>query len=159
VIAYFIAGLFAYNFIHYKELYATKELSLLMRPVTTPIVALGPVLQLIRGMILALVLLPFRKVIVEEKHGYLKLALLIVGLSVISTIGPAPGSFDGYIYTIIPAGYQMLGYIEAALYVFLFVSILAGSYKLEKAWVNTVAIVLLILITLAGIAGYVSLRN
>ena len=55
VIAYFIAGLFAVTFLGYREAYATATLSVLMRQVNEPIVALGPALQILRGLIIALV--------------------------------------------------------------------------------------------------------
>ena len=98
-----------------------------MKPVDEPIVVLGPVLQIFRGILLALVLVPLRKVFFEEKNGLMKLGVIILGLSLLSTIGPTMGSFEGYIYTKIPYMYQMLGYPEAILYVLLFIGILYVS--------------------------------
>ena len=72
-IAYFIAGIFAVVVMNYRELYATEIISSFMLPVDTPIVALGPLLQVFRGIIIALVLLPLRKTFFEEKNGLLKL--------------------------------------------------------------------------------------
>ena len=56
-IAYFIAGIFALVVVNYRELYATEIISSFMLPVDTPIVALGPLLQVFRGIIIALILL------------------------------------------------------------------------------------------------------
>lgn len=140
-------------------MYATAELSLLMRPVSDPIVALGPFLQLFRGIIIALVLLPIRKVIVEGKHGYLILGLLVLGLSLLSTIGPTFGSFDGYIYTIIPATYQVLGYFEALIYIFLFVFILWLSYRYEKRWLQILIIIAVIILSFFSIMGYFAAKG
>jgi hypothetical protein len=64
-----------------------------MRSVDTPIVALGPLLQVFRGILLALILLPLRKIFFEGKNDLLKLGLIIIGLSLMSTIGPTLGSF------------------------------------------------------------------
>ena len=94
----------------YRDLFATDVISSFMKPVDEPIVVLGPVLQIFRGILLALVLLPLRKVFFEEKNGLMKLGVIILGLSLLSTIGPTMGSFEGYIYTKIPYMYQMLGY-------------------------------------------------
>ena len=157
-ISYFFAGIFALVVVNYKDLFATEELSLLMRPVSDPIVALGPFLQLFRGLIIALVLLPIRKVIVNENHGFIKLGILILGLSLISTIGPTSGSFEGYIYTIIPAAYQMLGYIEASIYISLFLVILWSSYKFEKRWMNISFLILVAILSFFSIFGYFSLQ-
>ena len=48
-IAYFVAGLFAMNLFDYNELFTSNRFSLIMRPITEPIIALGGgVLQIIR---------------------------------------------------------------------------------------------------------------
>ena len=153
-IAYFIAGLFAMNLFNYAELMSSGTLSLFMKPTTAPIVCLGPCLQIIRGIIMALVLLPFRKIFTEEKYGFLKLGLLILGLSVLSTFAAAFGSVDGFIYTTASFVEQIIGYPEAILWISLFVAILWILYKFEKKVINMAAIILLILIALMSIMGY-----
>lgn len=157
-IAYFIAGILALNFLNYKDFYATETMSLLMLPVDTPIVALGPALQVIRGLILALVLYPFRSVILG-KNGFWKLSFLIFGLSLISTIGPTPSSFDGIIYTILPFKYHLLGLPEAILYIALFVGILALCYKVNKRYLDIIFIVVTLLIVIMMVMGYISLKQ
>lgn len=53
---------------NYRDLFATDVISSFMKPVDEPIVVLGPVLQIFRGILLALVLLPLRKVFFLEKR-------------------------------------------------------------------------------------------
>jgi len=155
-IAYFIAGIFAVVVVNYKELYSTEIISLFMLPVDTPIVALGPFLQIFRGIIIALILLPLRKTFFEEKNGLLKLGLITIGLSLLSTIGPTMGSFDGYIYTRIPYMYQILGYPEAIVYVLLFIGILSISIKYAHKKITTIlSIVFMVLISLMSIMGFI----
>lgn len=158
VIAYFIAGIFALVVMNYKDLFATKEMSLLMRPVSDPLVGLGPFLQLFRGILLSLFILPIRKVVLEEKYGFVKLGILIVGLSLFSTIGPTPGSFEGYIYTIIPAINQVLGYPEAILYVLLFISQLWISYRYERKWITVLSTIAVIIISALSLMSYFSMQ-
>ena len=153
VIAYFIAGIFAVLVMGYQEHYLSESLSF-MHPVDSAIVALGPSLQIFRGLILSLILLPLKKTFTEEKNGFLKLGILILGLSLFSTIGPTLGSFDGFIYTNIPFMYQILGYPESFLYVLLFTSILWLSYNKQKKWLDILAILAVILICSMGIMGY-----
>jgi len=154
-IAYFIAGIFAVVVINYRELYATEIISSVMLPVDTPIVALGPLLQVFRGIIIALILWPLRKAFFEEKYGLLKLGLIVIGLSLLSTIGPTMGSFDGYIYTKIPYMYQILGYPETIIYVLLFIGILAVSRKYaHKKVITILSILIMVLICLTSIMGY-----
>ncbi len=157
-IAYFIAGVLALVFLNYKDHYASDSLSLLMLPVDTPIVALGPALQIIRGLILALVLYPFRSVIFSNK-GFLKLAVLILGLSYLSTIGPTPGSFEGIIYTILPLQYHLPGIPETLIYIGLFTGILAMWYKFDKKYITIISVILVILIIIMGIMGYMASQN
>jgi len=154
VIAYFIAGVFAMYVFNYENLFSSGILSLVMKPITMPIIALGPGLQIIRGIIMALVLLPIRKVFTEGKYGFLKLGLLIFGLSVLSTFSAAFGSFEGFIYTKMPLIEQIIGYPEAIVWISLFMGILWAFYTFEKKAINIIAIVLIVLIVLMGIAGY-----
>jgi len=160
-IAYFIAGILAAFVLNYRDLFATEVISSYMRPVNEPIVALGPALQIFRGILIALILLPLRKVFFEEKHGLIKLAIIIFGLSLLSTIGPTWSSFEGYIYTKVPYKYQILGYPEPIIYVLLFIGILAVSKKYEHKKIMTIVlpIVLMVLISLMSIMGFLSAKG
>jgi hypothetical protein len=159
-IAYFIAGIFAVLVINYRDLYATDIISSFMHPVDSPIVALGPVLQIFRGILIALILLPLRKTFFEEKNGLIKLGIIIIGLSLLSTIGPTIGSFEGYIYTKVPYLYQILGYPEAVIYVLLFIGILAVSKKYEhKKIITVLSIVIMVLIGSMSIMGFLSAKG
>lgn len=157
-IAYFIAGLFAATFMDYKTHYASDFLSHYMLPTDAPMVAVGPALQILRGLIMALVLLPFREVIFS-KNGWWKLALLIFGLSQICTIGATPGSFDGMIYTVLPLQYHLLGLPETFAYILLFIGIMALAYKVEKRYINIIAGILLGFIILMGVCGYLAAKG
>jgi hypothetical protein len=152
-IAYFIAGIFALLFMNYKEHFASESLGMLMLPVDSPMVALGPSLNILRGIILGFILLSVRTVILGDK-GFLKLAMLTLGMSFISTIGPTPGSFEGYIYTKLPVQYHILGIPETLIYVSLFAGILWLWYKSEKKYFNRIAIALVVLILLMSFSGY-----
>ena len=155
VIAYFIAGAIAMSLFDYESWFASGILSCVMKPTTDPVVALGGTLfQAFRGIIVALILLPLRKVFTDEKYGFLKLGVLILGLSVLSTFGPAFGSIEGFIYTKMSISEQIVGYPEALVWISLFVGILWCFYKFEKKAINIIAIVLLSLIVLMGTYAY-----
>jgi hypothetical protein len=157
-VAYFFAGIFALMFMNYREHFAADSLRLLMLSVDSPMVALGPSLNILRGIIIGFILLSVRTVILGDK-GFLKLAILTLGMSFISTIGPAPGSFEGYIYTKLPIQYHLFGIPETLLYVFLFAGILWLWYKSEKKYFNGVAIALVVLILLMSFAGYMQAQG
>ncbi|MDR0375685.1 MAG: hypothetical protein LBH85_08175 [Treponema sp.] len=156
-ISYFIAGIFALVVVNYRELFAAEIISSFMLSVDEPIVALGGTfLQIFRGIIIALIILPLRKVFFEEKHGLTKLGLIIFGFSLLSTIGPAMGSFEGYIYTKIPVMYQILGYPEAIIYILLFIGLLNFLKKHgHKKIVIILSIIIIVLLCLMGIMGYI----
>ena len=153
-IAYFCAGIFALLMVDYEDWFSEGAISSFMLPTDTPIVALGPALQIIRGLIMGLVLMPFRNVIIGGNHGFFKLWLLVMGLSVFSTFAAAMGSLDGFIYTNVPMIEQIMGYPEALLWATLFVGILKVFYTVERKAINITAVVIFILVILLSIMGY-----
>jgi N-acyl-L-homoserine lactone synthetase len=65
------------------------------------------------------------------------------------------GSFEGYIYTKIPAMYQILGYPEAIIYIILFIGLLSFSKKYgHKKIVTIISIIIMVLLGSMGIMGY-----
>lgn len=97
-----------------------------------------------------------KRLFFEEKNGLMKLGVIILGLSLLSTIGPTMGSFEGYIYTKIPYMYQMLGYPEAILYVLLFIGILHVSIKYaHRRIITLLSILIMALICFLGIMSFV----
>ncbi|MDR2233113.1 MAG: hypothetical protein LBE56_08330 [Tannerella sp.] len=155
-IAYFVAGVIAMNALNYTELFPRL---LIMRPITDPIIALGAGLQVIRGVLIALILLPVYKVLTEGKYGFLKLGLLLLGLSVLSTFAAASGSFEGFIYTTIPVSEQIVGYTEAVIWILLFIGIFAAFYMFEKKAITILSIVCVVLIVLMSVMGYLVRLN
>ncbi|MDR2608803.1 MAG: hypothetical protein LBC57_10480 [Treponema sp.] len=155
-IAYFVAGIFALVVVNYRDLFAAEIISSFMLSVDEPIVALGGTfLQIFRGIIIAVIILPLRKAFFEEKYGLIKLGVIILGFSLLSTIGPTMGSFEGYIYTKIPVMYQILGYPEAVIYIALFIGLLGFSKKYgHKKIVTVLSIIIMVLLSLMGIMGF-----
>jgi hypothetical protein len=105
------------------------------RPMDSPLVALGPALQPIRGLILAVVLYPFREVILESERGWLKLWGLLVGIGILSTYAAATGSVEGLIYTEIPLRFHLFGLPEVWGQSLLTSLCLVGWYRRpHRAW-------------------------
>ncbi len=159
MIAYFIAGVLAYYFMNYKEHFSSQSLSMLMLPTDSPWVAIGPSLQIFRGVIIALVLYPFKKVFFEESHGTAKLALLIFGLSYLSTIGPTPGSFEGYVYTKLPVQYHLLGIPETVIYTGLFSIMVVQWNKNQKKLYTVLSIIMVLLIIIMSTMGFLKAQG
>ncbi len=91
-VTYFLAGLAALTLFDYAAQFAKPATAVFMRQTSDPIVALGPALQPIRGVLFALVFYVLREPLFGRKHGWLILWLMLVVLGLFSTFGPASGS-------------------------------------------------------------------
>ncbi|MDQ3673691.1 MAG: hypothetical protein M3365_04880 [Gemmatimonadota bacterium] len=154
-ITYFVAGFLAYTLGGYEKTFSEPPLSYLMRPTSDPWVMAGPLLQPIRGAIFALAFYPLRTVLFAGRRGWLILWWLLLALGVLSTFGPAPGSVEGLIYTIIPPVDQILGLWEVLLQSFLLSAILCywvnhpGKRWLD--WTLGIAFSIVIMLPLLGL--------
>jgi len=135
LVTYTVAGILAYTLFHYATEFQSGNLATLMKPTSSKWVTLGPTFQLIRGLIFALALYPFRRVFLEEPRGWLKLWGLLLGLGILSTYGPAPGSVEGILYTTLPPLGQILGLREVVAQSLAFSLLLVAWYRRpHRAW-------------------------
>jgi len=153
-VTYFVAGILAYNLMDYAKSFSEPPLSYLMRPTSDPMVMLGPLFQPVRGILFALAIYPLRSVLFGRRWGWLILWWLLVSIGILSTFGPAPGSVEGLLYTIIPPLSQLLGLWETVLQALLLSIILCYWVNNPRKWLGwTLGIVFLImmLMLLAGV--------
>ena len=156
VVTYFVAGLGAFAFLDYRGQFLSQALSCFMLPVDAPIVALGPILQVVRGLIFAAALFPFREVFLATSRGWMLLWGLMVGLAVLSPTGPAPASVEGFIYTKIPIAQQALGYFEVLPQTLAFsILVVAWNRRPVRAW-TIVMVGLMLVVALLSTAGYLA---
>src|SRR5512142_1769687 len=73
MVTYTIAGILAFYLADYQHAFASEHLACYMLPTSSKWVAVGPALQVIRGLVFAVCLYPFRRVFLEERRGWLKL--------------------------------------------------------------------------------------
>ena len=154
VVTYFVAGMLAYTLLDYGALFQSAGFSCLMRPVSSRWVAAGPALQVFRGLIFALALYPFRSVFLADRHGWLTLWGLLVGLAIFSTAGAAPGSVEGMIYTTIPIASHLRGLPEILLQTLAFSLLLTAWHRHpHRAWAVVMGTLTLlgILMSVAGV--------
>jgi hypothetical protein len=150
MVSYMIMGIIATNMLNYKEIFDNSET---YRAYDSPWIVAGPSLQMIRGLIFALALWPFKDKFLFQKNGWLKLWGLIVGLSVLSTTAAAPGSVEGFIYTTIPVMDQIKGYLEVVPQTGMFAFFVCYWYAHpRKAW-NVLSIILVCLVIFMSIMG------
>ena len=153
MVTYFVAGVLAYTLLDYATAFQSEHLACWMRPTTSKWVAAGPGLQWIRGLVFAAALYPFRRVFLEGERGWLKLWGLLLGLGILSTYGPAPGSVEGLLYTKIPPLDQVKGLSEVVGQSLAFsILLVAWHRRPHKAW-GVVLYALTALVVLMSIAG------
>lgn len=155
-ITYFVVGLTALTVLDYATQFAEADVRTFMRQTSDPIVALGPALQPIRGILFALAFYPLREVLFRKKNGWLLTWWLLVSLGILSTFGPVSGSVEGIIYTTLPIAEQFSGgMLEILTQSFLFSALL--YYWLnhpEKRWMNWLLGIVFALMVLMSLMGY-----
>jgi hypothetical protein len=68
------------------------------RDMDSLIFRLGPVIQIVRGILYGIVLLLIKDIIVYSKYGILKLFVIMIILGIFNTPAPSPGSIEEFIY-------------------------------------------------------------
>ena len=157
-LTYFMIGLLAFTVFNYAEVLAEPEMRTWMRQTNDPIVALGPMLQPIRGILFALAFYPLREILFRKKNGWLITWWLLVSLGILSTFGPAPSSVEGMIYMTLPMSEQLSGgTLEILTQAFLFSALLYYWVNHpEKRWLNWVLGILFVLALLMSGLGYLA---
>jgi hypothetical protein len=154
-VTYFVAGILAYTLGGYEQTFSEPPLSYFMRPTSDPLVMAGPLFQPIRGVVFALAFYPLRNVLFAARRGWLILWWLLLALGVLSTFGPAPGSLEGLVYTVIPPLDQIFGLWEVLLQTFLFSALLVywvnQPGKRWLSWTLGIAFLIVIILPLLGL--------
>ena len=155
-ITYFLVVLVAFNVFNYAADFARPEMNTWMRQTNDPIVALGPALQPIRGIVFALAFYPLREILFKRKNGWLITWWLLVSLGILSTFGPTSGSVEGLIYTTLPFSEQFSGgMLEILTQSFLFSGLLYyWVNNPEKRWLNWLLGIVFVLAVLMSAMGY-----
>lgn len=153
VVTYMVCGLLASSLLDYASRWQ-DPLFVFMRPLDSPWVALGPSLQVGRGLVLALALYPFRSVFLRDDKGAVRLAALLIAIGVLSAYGPTPGSLEGLVYTRLSLSMHLFGLPEVLTQAALFsVLLVAWHRRPHRAWAIVLGILtaLAVLLSLAGV--------
>jgi hypothetical protein len=153
MVTYVVAGLVASTVFDYGTLYAQTELRHLMRPTTTAWVAAGPALQVIRGTLFALVLWPIADRLVASARGAWILYGLMLGLAVLGTAGPTPGSLEGLFFTTLPVSIHAIALPEVIVQTGAFSFLLVLWCRRPARWMNVVAVVSIVLTVIMSALG------
>ena len=153
-LTYFLMGILAATFLNYAERFARPEMVCWMRPTTDSMVMAGVLFQPLRGLIFALVFFPLRQSLFAKRYGWLLLWWLLVALGILGTFGPAPGSIEGLVYTVIPWIDQVQGWLEVVPQAFLLaLGLWVWVRYAETRWLNWLFGIAFIIVMLLPILG------
>ena len=154
-ITYMLMGIIAMTLLDYRQAFLSPTMICWVRNLDDPLVKAGVLFQPLRGVLFALAFYPVRGVIFGKKHGWMVMWWLLVALGILGTFGPAPGSFEGMIFTRIPR--QYLGYMEVVPQALLMSAIVGYWVKnAEKKWLNWTLGVLFVITMLLPILGFLA---
>jgi hypothetical protein len=159
MITYMAMGMLFSTVFQYADMYRTGHLAEFMKDFSSPWIAAGPSLQFIRGLLFALVLWPFRALIFDRPKGWLLLWGLMVGLAILGTAGPSPGSLEGFIYTQLSLREHLTGLPEVLIQTLAFSFILFRWENNPTKSMQIGAIVGVCLILLFSIGGVLAAKG
>lgn len=153
-VSYTLMGIIASTYLDYKEAYSLPYMECWMRQFGDPMLTAGPLFQPLRGIVFALVFYPLREILFGSKYGWAVTWWLLVGIGILSTFGPPPGSIEGMVYTVIPVSEQIRGYLEIVPQaLFLAVGLYFWVNYPGKKWLNLVMGILFALTVILSILG------
>ena len=159
MITYMVMGMLFSSLFRYEDMYRTGHLANFMRDFTSPWIAAGPSLQVIRGILFAAVLWPFRARIFSTPGGWRWLWGLMTGLAILGTAGPAPGSLEGFIYTQLSVREHMAALPEILVQTLAFSMILHYWERKPSRRMHIAAIAGVSLILLFSVAGVLAAKG
>lgn len=140
---YLICGIIFSNLFCYSELYKVGNTQYFMREVGGISSMIGIVSQVLRGFLFGLILLLFKDSFWKKRYGWLRLWLVIVGIGIICTPGPAPCSMEGLIYTQLPLELHIKGAPEILVQTLLFSIWMTNDFKIKVSTKVTIVITMI----------------
>jgi hypothetical protein len=115
VVTYLLVGLLASRALDYAELLGRPVIGDYYLPYGSVDLVGSIALQLLRGVMFGVVLLPFRSVLAASRWGWLWLWSVFVVIGILGTPAAAPSSFEGLLYTRVPLWFHTVGLPEMLL--------------------------------------------
>jgi hypothetical protein len=145
-VSYFVIGLLAFTFFDYRAKFADPVIATMFRQTNHPLVAAGPLFQVVRGFLFGIVFYVLREVVFPRKYGWLIFWLVLVIVGILSPFGAAPSSIEGMLYTVLPTWFHVMGLPEIIIQsgLLTFLTYYWVKYP-EKHWLNWVFGILFVL--------------
>jgi len=114
-VTYLLFGIIMSRVFDYARVFQLETIRDFMRPVDSPFVLAGPMLQPLRGLVLALGVWPLRGFLLEHRRGWLVLWGVFLAFGILGPPGAAPCSMEGVIYSKLPLWFHLMGLPEIGL--------------------------------------------
>jgi hypothetical protein len=156
-VTYFLVGLLSFIFLDYSTKYADPIVSGLMRQTNDPLVAAGPIFQLVRGFLFGIVFYALREIIFLQKRGWLTLWLVLTVVGILAPFAAAPSSIEGMLYTVLPLWFHMANFPEILIQsgVLAFLTHYWVNHP-EKEWLGWIFGIILAIVILMSLLGTLS---
>lgn len=102
MVTYIICGMFFSTVLKYQNIWQSGGFGDHMRDYNSIFIYLGPLFQIVRGLLFGGILLLIPSDFFRQKYGWLKLWIIVAGIGILNTPGPSLGSIEGMIYTTTP---------------------------------------------------------
>lgn len=112
VVTYLLVGLVASRALDYTDLLSRAVISDYYLPYGSADLLASTALQVLRGALFGLVLLPFRTLLAGSRWGWLWVWSVFVVIGILGTPAAAPSSFEGVVYTRLPWWFHLVGLPE-----------------------------------------------
>lgn len=132
ILTYILCGIVFSTIFNYHSLFAMDGVYGFMKEVGGSSTLIGPLIQVIRGILFGIVLLLFKDTFLGKKYGWLKLWAILSIIGIINTPGPAPFSIEGIVYTKLPLEFHLKGAPELLIQTLLFSYLIAKPSKKKK---------------------------
>jgi hypothetical protein len=154
-VTYTVMGMLAAAVMDYRSLFTVAGLDGLMRPFDDPLMVAAPLYQPIRGALFGLVFYLLREPFFGRKRGWLSMWAVLVGIGILGAFGPAPGSLEGFFFTVVPWWAQLRGLPEVLFQSLLLSLVLYYWVNHPEArwlnWVMGIAFALLMALPIVGL--------
>lgn len=132
-VTYILCGLIFAKLFNYDELFNLGNAQYFMRDAYGKSSLVGPFVQIIRGLLLGGILFLLKDNFMTKKNSWLYLWIIIAGIGIVCTPGPAPVSIEGLVYSQLPLEFHLKTAPELFTQTLLFSILVTNKRKINIA--------------------------
>ena len=153
-VTYFFVGILSFMFLDYTSKYADPAVAVALRPTDHPLVAAGPLFQVLRGFLFGIAFYVLRDAFFTKSRSWLSLWLVLLITGIFSPFSAAPGSIEGVVYSTLPLWFHLMSLPELIIQSFL-LAVLTNYWvnHPKKRWLNISFWILFSIIVLLALSG------